>query len=172
MFLFKLLADLLGITKPVRNSFYPFRIMKLRAIYYKFKVRKIGWGTTIDRYVTLHGRNLSVGNYCAINSFVHIWAGKNGVSIGDEVLIASHVAIISMTHDYTAPNMRLAPTVHKPVVIEDGVWIGAHAVIMPGVTIGKGAVIGAASVVTKDVPAYAIAVGTPAKIVNSRAHES
>lgn len=107
-----------------------------------------------------HPDHLRVGSRVSINAFVHIWA-LGGVSIGDDTLIASHVAITSLTHDPTAASFA-ATTVTKPVVIGRNVWIGAHAVILPGVTIGDGAIVGAGAVVTKDVAPRAIVTGVPA----------
>jgi acetyltransferase-like isoleucine patch superfamily enzyme len=110
---------------------------------------------------------IEIGRDVSVNAFVHIW-GSGGVSIGDRTMIASHVAITSVTHDYNSAEMYKT-VVTKPVVIGADVWIGAHAVIVPGVTICDGAVIGAGAVVTKDVPAGAIVVGVPARIVGERA---
>jgi acetyltransferase-like isoleucine patch superfamily enzyme len=105
---------------------------------------------------------LDIRDNTAVASFVHIWCGGR-VIIGANCMIGSHVAISSLTHDYRQPRMS-ETMVARPVVIEDGVWIGAHAVILPGVTLGTGAVIGAGSVVTRDVPANAIVYGVPATI--------
>jgi acetyltransferase-like isoleucine patch superfamily enzyme len=110
--------------------------------------------------------NVEMGNNVAISPFVHIWGG-GGVKIGDGVMIGSHSAITSETHDYTSEVM-CKTHLQKKVVIEDNVWIGTHSVIMPGVTIGKGAVIGAGSVVTKDVAPKAIMVGVPARLLKNR----
>ncbi|WP_162903392.1 acyltransferase [Taibaiella koreensis] len=135
-------------------------------MYYKLRLRKCGWGTVIDKYVNLKGqRNLEIGESCVINSFVHIWAGPAGLKIGNRVMIASHVAITTLTHDYEDESMRFAPPVDKGIEIGDDVWIGAHAIIMPGIHIGKGAVIGAGAVVTKDVPAHSIVAGVPARLM-------
>ncbi|RZK02633.1 MAG: acyltransferase, partial [Flavobacterium sp.] len=113
-------------------------------------------------------KNLSVGEDCSLNSFIHIWAGKSGVKIGNRVMIASHVAITSLTHDYSSKNMKTEPPVDKPIIIENDVWIGSHAVIMPGITIGEGAVVGAGSVVTKNVEPYTIVIGNPARFYKRR----
>ena len=64
--------------------------------------------------------------------------------------------------------LRFAAAIDKSIIINDDVWIGAHSVILPGVTIGKGAVIGAGSVVTSNIPEYAVAVGVPAKVIKLR----
>jgi maltose O-acetyltransferase len=94
------------------------------------------------------------------------------VEIGNRVMIASHVAISSLTHDHSRQSMRHSPVVQKKIVIEDDVWIGAGAVILPGITLGHGAVVGAGAVVTKDVPPYSIVVGNPARILKMRRIES
>lgn len=105
---------------------------------------------------------LDIGDNTSVAPFVHIWCGGR-VIIGANCMIGSHVAISSLTHDYTQPRMW-ETMVARPVVIEDGVWIGSHAVILPGVTVGRGAVIGAGSVVTHDVPANAVVYGVPATV--------
>lgn len=104
---------------------------------------------------------LEVGDNVSIGTYVHMWC-QGGIKIGDRVLIASHTAITSVTHDYSKPDMR-KDTILQTVTIEDDVWIGAHSIILPGVTIRKGAVVGANSVVTKDVQPYSIVIGSPAR---------
>lgn len=110
---------------------------------------------------------LEIGDDSTIGTYVHMWC-LGGISIGNRVMIGSHTAITSITHDYTQEDMRFSPTIRKPVVIEDDVWIGTHSIILPGVTVGKGAVIGANSVVTKDVEPYSIVIGSPAKHLKFR----
>jgi maltose O-acetyltransferase len=109
---------------------------------------------------------VEIGDDVSLAGYLHIW-GMGGVKIGDRVMIGSHVAITSLTHDPAAPVMRHA-TIAKPVVIEDDVWIGTHAVILPGVRIGRGAVVAASAVVTRDVPADTIVAGVPARIKKNR----
>jgi maltose O-acetyltransferase len=161
----------LGISKSKIYTFYPINIKKIRALFLKTTFKKCGWGIEIDKFVNIQGKkNLTVGEYSVINSFVHIWAGPSGVYIGDRVLIASHAAITSLTHDYSRLNMRFGAAIDKSVIIKDDVWIGSHAVILPGITIGEGAVIGAGAIVTSDIPDYAIAIGIPAKVIKYRAN--
>ncbi|MEI2275652.1 acetyltransferase [Sphingobacterium sp. ML3W] len=115
---------------------------------------------------------LIFGNNVQLNDYVHIAAGDK-VVIGNDVLIASRVFISDLNHGsytgevqdspLTKPNERLLFT--KPVHIKDNVWIGENVCILPGVTIGRGCVIGSMSVVTKSIPDYSIAVGIPAKVV-------
>ena len=109
---------------------------------------------------------LDIGDNTSVAPFVHIWCGGR-VIIGANCMIASHVAISSLTHDHRHPRMW-ETMVAKPVKIGDGVWIGTHAVIMPGVTIGDGAVIGAGSIVTHDVPPNTIVRGMPARVEATR----
>ena len=115
------------------------------------------------------GRNLSLGDDVDLALDVLITSG-GGVEIGDRVLVGYRTQILSSNHvipSRTAPIFS-AGHVHKPVVIHRDVWIGGGCVILPGVEIGEGAVIGAGSVVSKSVPAYAVAVGNPARVVRAR----
>ena len=106
---------------------------------------------------------VSIGDGVSIASFVHMW-GNSGIEIGSRCMIASHVAITSVTHDPEAERMY-GTLVERPVKIGSDVWIGAHAVIFPGVTIGDHAVIAACAMVREDVPAYAVVAGAPARLV-------
>lgn len=93
-------------------------------------------------------------------------------SIGDETIIGSNVMmgpeclIYTSNHNFNKEKLKYEGyTKVKPVVIEDKVWIGARCIILPGVTIGEGSTIGAGSIVTKDIPAYSVAAGNPAKVI-------
>ena len=86
---------------------------------------------------------------------------RGGIEIEDDVQIAANVQLLSNNHD---PYDRMILTC-KPVLVKKGAWIGAGATILPGVCIGKYAIVGAASVVTHDVPDYCVAVGNPAKVI-------
>ncbi len=90
--------------------------------------------------------------------------GAGGISIGNNVLIASHEAITSLTHDKNAVCFR-ETTLRATVGIGDNVWIGADAIILPGVTVGAGSIVAAGAVVTRDVPANAVVAGVPARLV-------
>ena len=126
-------------------------------------------GRDVSVYIPVRidgAENVEVGDNVSFGPFVHMWGG-GGIKIGNGVMIGSHTAITSLTHDYNEEHMNKT-LVRKPVVIEDNVWIGAHSIIMPGITIRKGAVIGAGSVVTKDVESDAIVIGAPAKLLKFR----
>ncbi len=138
----------------------------------------------IDKNVELeiYNGSLKIGKYVHISSGVHIQCGDD-VKIGDFVGIASNAKIYSSTNTYKTPHgieknillsmsasapKELQYTEKGPVVIEDYAFIGLNSVILPGVRIGKGAIIGAGAVVTKNIPAFAIAVGAPAKPIKQR----
>jgi acetyltransferase-like isoleucine patch superfamily enzyme len=89
--------------------------------------------------------------------------GGGGITVGSRVLIAAGAAIVSVGHPIRPP--RWGVTIGNPIVIGDEVWIGINAVVLPGVTIGEGAIVAAGAVVTKDVPPYSIVAGVPAKVI-------
>lgn len=111
-----------------------------------------------------------IGDNCSIGDFSHVTA-INEIRLGNNVRMGKDILITDNSHGASdvkllevAPNHR--PLVSKgPVIIEDNVWIGAKSSIMPGVHIGKGAIIGAGSVVTKDIPASAMVAGVPARVI-------
>lgn len=146
-------------------------LSSIRWAYWKSRLARLGESTSIFAYVAIHEPGMvSIGKDCAIAEFVHIWGG-GGVTIGDNVLVASHVAITSMTHD-TSAEIFASTSVRKPVVIEDNVWIGAGAIVLPGVRLGRGCIVGAGTVVTKDVPADCIVTGAPAHPLRQRRDSS
>lgn len=103
---------------------------------------------------------MKIGKGVFINSGLLAMA-RGGITIEDGAQIAANVQLVSNNHD----PYDLQVLTCKPVRIGREAWIGAGATILPGVSVGQHAVIGAASVVTKDVPAYAVAVGNPAKVI-------
>jgi lipopolysaccharide O-acetyltransferase len=141
---------------------------------------KLGTGFTTGRYCRLEAypqaedkrdKCLIIGDRVQINDAVHIAAAKS-IVIGNDVLIASKVFISDINHgaygkndQHVNPEIRPSerPLSTAQVVIEDNVWLGEFVCVLPGVTIGRGAIIGAMSVVTKNIPPYTIAVGIPAK---------
>lgn len=110
------------------------------------------------------GKGLRLGAGVFINSGC-AFQDQGGITIGDRCLIGHNAVITTLNHDMDpAQRGDMHPA---PVVLGDDVWLGANVTILPGVTIGDGAVVGAASTVTKDVPAGAVVVGTPARQVSS-----
>lgn len=134
-----------------------------------------GIGVRIEAFIGDNNKQhkLFFGDRIQINDYVHISAVYK-VSIGDDVLIASHVYISDNSHGcykgneedtspYEIPTKR--PYYVAPVTIGNRVWLGEGVIVMPGVTIGEGAIIGAHSIVNKNIPSNSIAVGSPAKVI-------
>ena len=115
-------------------------------------------------FSTDYGMNITLGKRVFINSGC-CFQDQGGIEIGDDVLIGQQVVIATLDHDLDPDNRgSMRPS---PVKIGNKVWIGAHATILPGVTIGDGAVVAAGAVVTKDVPANTVVAGVPAKVLKN-----
>ena len=130
-----------------------------------------GVGCRLEAYPTNKNKVLFIGDNLQINDYVHITAMEN-VSIGNNVLMASKIYISDCSHgSYSGDDNDSSPNVNpidrplfsSPVFIKDNVWLGESVSVLPGVTIGQGTIVGANSVVTKDLPDFVIAVGIPAK---------
>lgn len=119
--------------------------------------------------VFVHTNRLKVGKSFGVNSGTYINA-IGGIHIGDHVLLGPNVTISTGIHpiEDRFPPIFTRPTIPKPIVIENDVWIGANAVIMPGVTLAEGTVVGANAVITKDTEPYSVMIGVPARKVRTR----
>lgn len=109
-----------------------------------------------------YGKPVTIGEDCFIQQCCTFF-GRGGITIGNGVFIGPKVNLITINHDVN-PDNRSA-TYGRPIVIEDKAWIGINSTILPGVRIGHGAIIGAQSVVTHDVPPMTIVAGNPARII-------
>ncbi len=126
---------------------------------------KIGKGTYINRHCYVMNPNkLEIGKYTDINRLATIDA-RGGLKIGNSVSISLGVMLITGSHD---PNTKRFLAHFYPIHIDDYVWIGCGAIVLQNVKIGKGAVVAAGAVVTKDVPPYTIVGGVPAKVIGER----
>lgn len=134
-----------------------------------------GVGCRIEAFIADGNKDKKIffGNRIQLNDYVHI-SGVQSVIIGDDTLIASYVyvsdnshGIYDNSHNQTSPETVPVdrPYIVAPVNIGSKVWIGEGVIIMPGVSIGDGCIIGAHSIVNKDIPQNSIAVGSPAKII-------
>jgi maltose O-acetyltransferase len=89
----------------------------------------------------------------------------NEVRIGNHVMIGPNVQLYTAAHDLRAEPRNRGIEVAKPITIEDNVWIGGGAIVLPGVRIGRNAVVGAGAVVSRDVPANTVVAGNPARVI-------
>lgn len=138
---------------------------RIRRFFYRLSGIKIGKGSTIHMGARFYNpRNIIVGEDTIIGEGV-VLDGRTKLVIGNHVDIASEVMIYNSEHDINDKNFK---AVVQPVIIEDYVFIGPRVIVLPGVKIGKGAIVAAGAVVTKDVPPFAIVGGVPAKIIGER----
>ena len=164
----------------VKNYFLDFELMLLRwtgyipfhskrKIIYKLAGIKIGKGSTIHMFANFFmPKNIKIGDDTIIGSGAFL-DGRDNLTIGNHVDIASQVMIYNSEHDIESETFKAR---HEPVQIEDYVFIGPRAIILPGVKIGRGAVVAAGAVVTKDVPEFAIVGGVPAKVIGERKNKN
>jgi acetyltransferase-like isoleucine patch superfamily enzyme len=131
-------------------------------------------GCSLDRGVVLlcsgapRKNKIEVGHGAYVNRYTIIDAHEH-IGIGRDVMIGPHCFITDGEHGMRPDlSVKSQPMSSRPVIIEDEAWLGAHVVVLPGVRIGRGAVIGAGSVVTRDIPAGTVAHGSPARLRRSR----
>jgi maltose O-acetyltransferase len=143
--------------------------------YYKYRNKKFGGVGDRSVFKAWSSTFTDVGNIY-IGNDVHLgpgalFEGAGGITIEDGTVVGPKVTIFSRTHNFEV-NLTSLPFDNKvliaPVRIGRFVWIGSHVIVLPGVTIGEGAVVGAGSVVSKDVPKGAIVAGNPAKFIRFR----
>jgi maltose O-acetyltransferase len=123
----------------------------------------IGYGVHLGS-----GRNIRIGNRSGLGSGSRVYGG---LIVGEEVMVGPDVAFLSDNHRYDRLDIPIGwqgSTERSPPRLEDGSWIGLRATILAGRTVGKGAIVAACAVVTKDVPPYAIVGGNPARIIGTR----
>jgi acetyltransferase-like isoleucine patch superfamily enzyme len=147
------------------------RVKRLRGWYYAGLLARAGSNLRVAERVMINNpRNVSVGDNCYIGTGAELYPWNAPIGIGNNVLIAAGVRMITRKHgfgDLSHPMARQGYT-NAPIVIEDDVWIGFGAVILPGVTIGRGSIVGSNSVVTRDVEPYTIVGGVPARLIRRR----
>lgn len=137
----------------------------IRKFFYKLAGMKIGFDSNIHMGTRFYNpSNISIGIDTIIGENA-VLDGRGPLTIGNHVAFASNVMVYNSQHDIRDVDFKPQS---KPVVVSDYVFVGPRAIIMPGVTIGKGAVVAGGAVVTKDVPDYAIVGGVPAKVIAQR----
>lgn len=143
---------------------------KRRILFYSKTLHKCGNNLSImPGFIVKFPEKLFIGNNVIINRNVFITA-RDYIYIGNDVLIGQNTIINSGNHNFSNPNMPISTQGHSSnkIIIGNDVWIGANCSVLKGVKIGDGAVIGAGSVVTKDVAPYTIVAGVPAKKIKNR----
>lgn len=152
---------------PASDSKLGFLWKNLRSFSCKLFFEKVGKKVNIDRNAYV-GDKIKIGDYSGIGKNSYI---SDYVTIGKYVMMGPDCLIYTTNHEFRKVDTPMCfqkwqnP---KPVIIEDDVWIGGRVIILPGVTIGKGSIIGAGSVVTKNVEPYSIVGGNPAHILKKR----
>ncbi len=125
---------------------------------------KIGKDTYIGMGCYIVGTFIEIGDNTVINRGTYL-DGRVPLKIGNNVSISNYCYIQTNSHDPQSPDFK---GIWEPVIIGNNVWVGAKAIILTGVTLEDGCVVGAGAVVTKNIPAYTIAVGCPAKVIKKR----
>lgn len=138
-----------------------------------FNYFELGENSMIEDFATINNGvgTVIVGN----NTLIGIGNVIIGpVSIGHQVILAQNVVVSGLNHEYEdiSKAIKDQPIKTNPIVIEDECWIGANVVITSGVTIGKHSVVAGGSVVTKDIPAYTVAAGNPARVIRFYNHQT
>lgn len=133
---------------------------------------RIGSRSTVAAHAFLHGP-LTIGDDVSINARATLDGGAVGITIGHGCRIATGASLYAFDHGL-APDrpVREQPVTSRGIVLEEDVWVGANAGVTDGVTIGAHAVIGMGAIVTRDVPAWAIVAGNPARVIGDRRDRS
>jgi len=147
----------------LRSHFMP--VSRLKCAVLRLFGASIGRGVYIKPGVRVKFPwYLSIGDYCWLGE--DLWIDNLArVEIGSNVCVSQGVYLCTGNHDWTTPNMKLF---RRPIRIEDGSWVGARAILCPGVVIGAGSIIAAGGVVTKSVGEYQVWAGNPAAYVRER----
>lgn len=168
--------------------------ISLRKKYYKFLGMQINDGVVLGKIKCKWPGKISVGNESVIEDDVvfktpqpfaetnfvkigeRVFIGHGcdfnitlGLTIGDDCLIAANSTFVDAGREMS-PDLPInqQPVIHKPIILKNDVWIGAHSIILQGVTIGEGSIVGAGSLVNKSIPDYQIWAGTPARFIKNR----
>lgn len=166
VFLFSIYSYLINGLFLVMELLPPF----IRWMVFKLSLKRLGRNTLIDYKTYLrYPSKISIGDNVSINRGCELYASflvpTGRITLGNNVILSPNVRLFTIGHD---PSHFDFPDLAGPIVIGDHAWIGGNSIVLPNISIGEGAVIGAGSVVTRDIPAYAIAVGSPARVIKYR----
>jgi maltose O-acetyltransferase len=134
-------------------------LLQLKGLWV-FRRRVVVFGN----FTVVHPQQVSIGSNCAVNHGVFILA-RARVEIADDVVLSARCMLIDGGLQARGFAVTEHSYVDRPIRIDQGAWIGAGAIILPGVTIGTKSIVGAGSVVTKDVPDFSIVAGNPARVI-------
>ncbi len=144
--------------------------MRIRGLFWSLFLKKCGRNFHVYKGTRIISpQNIEVGDDVWFNERCYI-VGGGKIKIGSNVMLARNVSLITSNHGYSSKEIPMLKQeiVSAPIEIGDDVWLGVNVVVLKGIKIGKGAIVGAGSVVTKDVPEFAIVGGAPAKLIRFR----
>ena len=150
----------------IMNTFANSHILtsSLRVAVYKLCGLKFGKAVFLKPNILMNGTDISIGEGTFVN-YSCIFENQEKIEIGENCSLGMEVLLCSATHELGNEDKRMGKTIGYSIIIEDGCWIGSRVTILPGVKVGKGCVIGAGSLVTKDCEPNGLYVGSPAKRV-------
>ncbi|MDP4126303.1 MAG: acyltransferase [Bacillota bacterium] len=159
---------MISLLKAMYNKYF-FSIGKLRGRFWSLFINSGKDLTIMENCKILSPEKIVTGNHVFINHNA-VLAASGGISIGNYVILAPYVSLLTNNHRYDQVDnpIDFQGYITKEIIIEDDVWVGLGSIILPGVKLSRGCIIGAGSVVTKDVPSYAIYAGNPAKLIKMR----
>lgn len=164
---FNIFYNLVAKHMPRSNAKYSFGSKKIRNYCAINLVKQCGTNVNIEKGAVF-GYEIIIGNNSGIGVDCELYGP---IEIGNNVLMGPEVIMYTINHEFINKNILIQKQGYKikeKIIIEDDVWIGRRVIILPGVHIGKGAVIGAGAVVAMDIPPYAVAVGNPVRIIKYR----
>jgi maltose O-acetyltransferase len=142
----------------------------LRGLCYRPFFARLGSSFVVSDGATIkYPDQIAVGDHVTINTGCFI-VGRGGLTIGNDVMIGAGAKIVTTSHRHERTDipMRVQGLETTPILIEDDVWLGFDVVVLPGATIRRGAIVGAGAVVSGEIPKYAIAAGSPARVIRTR----
>ena len=160
-FMHESLQEAMRITHKINSEFHT--VEEIRELFSQLTGQPVNETlAVIPPFNTDFGKNIHVGENVFINSGCKM-QDQGGIRIGDDVLIGHNACLLTLNHELDPENRQdMYP---KPIHIKSRAWLGSNVTVLPGVTIGEGAVVAAGAVVTKDVDANTIVAGVPAKVI-------
>lgn len=147
---------------------------KVLSLFFKPLFKKCGKNVVFDPDDLFSFRTIEIGNDVFIGGGAKFVASESSIVIGNKVMFGPNVSIVGGNHNIKTIGRFLfdvkekRPQDDQPVIVEDDVWVGTNVTILKGVRVGRGSVVGAGAVVTRDIPSYSIVMGVPAKVSKFR----